>query len=88
MPGDLHDHGAVDDDFAVSDAQRQGLANEPQRYRVVVLLVSDATLNVGDPVDDSSRVVSMGRQGDEVWLLLGVAVDGTLLRLAMDVKTP
>ena len=83
MPGDLGDRGAIDDHFALADPQWQRLADEPQRHRVIVLLIADEAFHVSDPINDCGRVIRMSGQRHQVRPFFGVAVDGPLLGLAM-----
>ena len=87
MAGDFGNGRTVDDDFVCGDAHRQRLANESPGDRVVVLLIADAALDIGDPVDDLGRVVRVGRQGNQVRSLLGITVDGPLFGLAVQTRT-
>src|SRR5438552_4722639 len=84
MPGDLGDGRTVDDDFCCGDAQRQRLADETPGNRVIVLLIADGALDIGDAVQDQGRVIGLCGQGNQVRLLQGVAFAGSLLGLAMD----
>ena len=84
MPGDLGDGRTVDDDFRFGDAQRQRLADETPGNRVVVLLVADEALDVGEPIEDLGRVIGLSGQGNQMRSFFGIAVDRPLLGLAMD----
>ena len=86
MARHLGDGGTVDDDLGSGDTERQGLADELPGNRVVILLIADEALDIGDAVKDLGRIVGLCRQGHQVRLLLGVTVDGPLFRLAVDLN--
>ena len=82
VAGDLIQSDRVEDDFAVGDADRQNLADERPRHRVVVQPVREEAFDIHVAIDDERGVEVAGRQRQQMRPFAFVAVAGRLLEVA------
>jgi len=76
MASDAGEIGGVHEQFGLSDAQGQDVGDVGVGDGIAIAVPIDKAIDAAEAIDDARRVVGVARQGQEVRLLVGEALEG------------